>query len=411
MKEKIFSFIDNSIDIAVELQTELCKRPAVSPESEGEGELLKCEFLEGWLKQNGITDLVRYDSPDPRAKGGVRPSLLATIPGKDKNLPRFWVMSHLDVVPPGEMSLWDSDPWTVRSTGEGKDRKLIGRGVEDNQQGMVSSILAALSYIKQGLVPERDVKLLFVSDEENGSIYGIDWIIKNHPEVFKKDDLMLIPDSGSKDGAAIEIAEKNSLWLKLITRGLQAHGSRPDQGINAHLAGADFALKLFYGLSEKFSAKDPLFEPDYSTFQLTKKEANVPNINTIPGEDVFYFDMRILPCYPIKEVLKEVELIKTDIEKKHKVNIEIVVVQGKESMATSADAPLIAMLSKCIEEVYQVKTKTIGIGGGTVAAFLRNAGIDSAVWARIESSAHQPNEYSLLANLLGDAKIMALMMS
>jgi succinyl-diaminopimelate desuccinylase len=67
-------------------------------------------------------------------------------------------------------------------------------------------------------------------------------------------------------------------------------------------------------------------------------------------------------------------------------------------------------LAKTVEEVYGIKTKTIGIGGGTVGAFLRNEGIDSAVWCRIDHSAHEPNEYALLKNILGDAKVMALMM-
>jgi succinyl-diaminopimelate desuccinylase len=45
-----------------------------------------------------------------------------------------------------------------------------------------------------------------------------------------------------------------------------------------------------------------------------------------------------------------------------------------------------------------------------VAACLRNAGIDSAVWARIDHTAHQPNEYALISNILGDAQVMALLM-
>ena len=59
MREKIFTYIDNSAALAVELETELCKRPAISPESGGEGELDKCIFLEGWLKEQGITQLER----------------------------------------------------------------------------------------------------------------------------------------------------------------------------------------------------------------------------------------------------------------------------------------------------------------------------------------------------------------
>jgi len=417
MKDKVFEFIDNSAALAVELQTELCKRPAISPESDGEGELDKCEFLEGWLKAQGINQLERYDAPDSRAKGGVRPSLVATILGADDSGSRLWIMSHLDVVPPGEASLWKTDPWTLvvaeggeRADGTPLGKRVIGRGVEDNQQGLTSSVIAALAMVKQGLKPPRTVKLLFVADEENGSGYGIDWIIKNNPDLFRKDDMVIIPDAGDRDGSAIEIAEKNLIWAKFTTKGLQAHGSRPDQGANAHLAGADLVLRLHYGLSEKFSAKDPLFAPDYSTFQPTKKEANVPNINTIPGEDVFCYDMRILPQYTTNEVLQEVDRIKAEVEAKHGVTISYTLPQQKESKATSPDAPLVKLLSKNVEEVYGVTSKSIGIGGGTVAVFLRNAGIDSVVWCRMDSTAHQPNEYALLDNILGDAKVMALMM-
>jgi len=282
--------------------------------------------------------------------------------------------------------------------------------VEDNQQGLTSSVIAALAFVKQGLKPSRTVKLLFAADEENGSDYGIGWIMENNPGLFRKEDMVVIPDGGDSDGSSIEVAEKNLVWARFTTSGLQSHGSRPDQGVNAHLAGADLALRLHYGLSEKFSARDPLFEPDYSTFQPTKKEANVPNINTIPGEDVFCYDMRILPRYPASEVLQEVDRIKAEVEAKYGVTITYTLAQQKESLPTSHDAPLVKLLSRNIEDVYGVKSKPIGIGGGTVAAFLRNAGIDSAVWCRMDTTAHQPNEYALLDNILGDAKVMALMM-
>ena len=105
MKDKIFSFIENAAAVAIELETELCKYPAISPVNGGEGELDKCIFLEGWLKAHGIDRLERFDSPDPKAKGGVRPNLIATIPGKSAGTDCLWIMSHIDVVPPGEASL------------------------------------------------------------------------------------------------------------------------------------------------------------------------------------------------------------------------------------------------------------------------------------------------------------------
>jgi succinyl-diaminopimelate desuccinylase len=408
--------------LAVELETELCKRPAISPESGGEGELEKCEFLETWLKSRGITSLERHDAPDSRAKGGIRPNLIATIHAADEDASNtdrgcLWIMSHLDVVPPGEASLWQGDPWTlrreergVRADGSSTGERVIGRGVEDNQQGLVSSALAVLALINNGIKPARTVKLLFAADEENGSAYGIGWLIKNRPGLFSKNDTALIPDGGDSRGESIEVAEKNLVWVKFSTHGKQAHGSTPDLGANAFLAGSELALSLHEGLSAAFGDHDSLFDPDYSTFQPTKKEANVPNINTIPGEDVFYMDMRILPRYPVHEVLKEVDRIKGEVEAKHRVKIDYSFNQRMESKPTAADAPFIKMLSKTVAEVYGVKPKPVGIGGGTVGAYLRNEGIDAAVWCRIDDTAHQPNEYALIENILGDAKVMALLM-
>ena len=410
MKNKLFSWIDNSIELAVELETELTKRPAVSPDSGGEGELDKCVFLEKWLRDHGITKLERYDAPDSRAKGGVRPNLIATIDGSDDGKDgRLWIMSHIDVVPPGEEKLWDSDPWTVVRTKGSSGLKLTGRGTEDNQQGLVSSVLASLAFTKQGIKPARTVKLLFAADEENGSAYGIGWLVKNHGDLFQKNDMALVPDGGDPKGECIEVAEKNILWVRFVTRGKQTHGSRPDAGANAFLAGADLALRLHYELSQKFCERDPMFDPDYSTFQPTKKEANVPNINTIPGEDVFCMDMRVLPRYPTSSVFAEIDRIKTDIGKKYHVTVEYSLSQKTESKPTDVNAPIVKLLTKAAAGVYGVNPRPIGIGGGTVAAFLRNIGIDSAVWTKTEETLHQPNEYVLVDNIIGDAKVMALL--
>ncbi|WP_461246597.1 M20/M25/M40 family metallo-hydrolase [Treponema sp. R6D11] len=172
MKEKIFSYINNSTELAVELETELTKRQAIAPESGGDGELEKCLFLEDWLKAHGITQLERFDAPDDRVKSKLRPNLIATINGSDENKGRLWILSHLDVVPPGEKKLWNSDPWTVIRKDDSLGSRVIGRGVEDNQQGLVSSVLTALAFTSQGLKPSRTIKLLFAADEEVGSLGG-----------------------------------------------------------------------------------------------------------------------------------------------------------------------------------------------------------------------------------------------
>ncbi|MDR0550699.1 MAG: M20 family metallo-hydrolase [Spirochaetaceae bacterium] len=424
--DAVYKWIDEHRALAVELERELCKRPAVSPDSGGEGELDKAEFLQNWLREHGITAQERYDAPCANAKGKCRPNLIAKIDGgAPSNSGSLWFIAHLDVVPPGEASLWHSDPWTLIIKGKdgtplGTDYqkqydalrglRLVGRGTEDNQQGLCAACLAALALLAAGRKPKREVRLLFAADEECGSVYGIDYLLKNHPGLFTKADAALIPDSGAADGLEIEVAEKNMLWLRARTAGKQTHGSRPDLGANAHLAAADFALTLHNELSKTFNKRDPLFDPPYSTFEPTKREANVPNINTIPGDDILYFDMRILPCYTNAEVLQKTEEIQREIEKKYGVQIELSLAQTHESPATGVDAPLVLALSREIQAVYGGKARPVGIGGGTVAAFLRNVGIDAAVWSRLDDTAHQPDEYALLDNIISDAKVMAGLM-
>jgi succinyl-diaminopimelate desuccinylase len=399
--ERLFAFIDGCRDMAVELEREMCARPAVSPVSGGTGELDKALYIEDFLRKNGITDMVRIDAPLAEAKGGVRPNVIATIPGKNDEA-RFWLIGHLDVVPPGDLSLWSGDPWKLAVDGD----VLTGRGVEDNQQGICSSIIAALAFVKNGIVPERTVKLLFVADEENGSDYGIGYLMRNNPSLFRPSDMALIPDSGNAEGSEIEIAEKNLLWLKITVEGKQAHGSRPDLAINAHRVHAELvcALQALYGC---FDAADSLFDPPHSSFEPTKIEANVPNVNTIPGSSTFYMDCRVLPCYPLKEVLLAFGRIFETVEKKHGVKIRFYVEQMQESPATQAESPLVKRLSKSIGTVLGVTPKLIGIGGGTVAAYLRRAGIDSVVWSKLGDNAHKVNETALVSNILSEAKVTA----
>ena len=400
---EVSSYMKEKRALAVELESLLTSHPALAPESGGEGELAKCQALEEKLRELGFANFEHIDAADSRVPSGVRPNLIVTVPGRRRDA--LWVMSHLDVVPPGELSLWQTDPWTVAE----RDGKLYGRGVEDNQQGMVSSILAALYFIESGIVPERAIKLLFVADEENGNVYGITHVLESADGgkgLFSHGDYIVIPDSGDPAGETIEIAEKSVLWLDVLVRGKQAHGSRPDLGINAHHAGAALLLKL-HALEELFCARDELFEPPYSTFQATRKTANVPNINTIPPEDFFSMDCRILPSYSLDEVRGAVKAAVSDVEAEFGVSVEVKEAQAVSSRAVDAASPVVAALSAAVRDTLGVECRPVGIGGGTVAAYLRNAGFDAVVWGIIDEVAHQPNEYCLIESLLKEAAVLA----
>lgn len=391
-------FLADKKNEIVELQTLLTSIPAIAPEGGGDGEEKKAVALENWLRQKGFEKITRYEIPDERVSAGVRPSIQAEIPGKKDDF-CIWVIAHIDVVPVGDIKLWNTNPWKVVE----KDGKLFGRGVEDNQQGLCSAVFAALYYLENKIQPEHTIKLLFAADEENGSLFGTIPLVQKG--IFHKNDLVLIPDGGDSQGQTIEIAEKNLLWLEITVEGKQTHGSRPDSGANACLAASDLTVRL-NSLEKYFDKTDDLFEPNYSTFQPTKRLANVDSINIIPGKDVFCMDCRILPCYTLEEVLQKIDEICREVEKNHGVKISYKTPQKSQSPATKKDALVAQKLAQCIKKVHGIEPEFIGIGGGTVGAELRREGIDAVVWSTLDDQAHQPNEYCKIENLCKDAETL-----
>jgi len=393
--------IDGYRDEVIRLQTELCKRQALDPTSGGKGEEEKAQFLQGYLEKMGLK-VKRYDAPDARVPNGKRPNLITYLEGETDG-PRLWIISHTDVVPPGDLGLWSGDPWKVRVDGD----RLIGRGVEDNQGGLTASVMTAKAFIDAGVKPKIPIAFGFVADEETGSVYGLQYLIKEHKSLFKKGDLIIIPDSGNPTGTEIEVAEKSILWIKFRTIGKQTHGSMPATGINAHKASAWFTVRMD-SLYKTYKKRDPLFHPSNSTFEPTKKDSNVPNINTIPGDDVLYFDCRVLPDYKISAVLKTIKAIARETEKKFKVKIEITLQQKEEAAPpTDPKSPVAVAISSAVKELRKKTPKTIGIGGGTVAKYLREAGFPCVVWCTMDEQAHKPDEYVRISHILSDAKVFA----
>jgi succinyl-diaminopimelate desuccinylase len=400
-----FKNIDNNLEALrpemIEMQKKLTAFAAVGPDSGGPGEAEKADWLKQWLDDNGFPEVREYNAPDDRVPAGYRPNLFTVIPGKDTSK-TVWILAHTDVVPEGDLSKWQTDPYEVVE----KDGKLYGRGTEDNQQGLVSGVFAAKALLDSGETPDFNVGIALVADEETGSIYGLDYVVEKYPDIFGKDDIVIVPDAGSADSTFIEVAEKSILWLKIQTFGKQCHASTPDAGINAFVAASNLVVRL-NKLHDLFPHNDPVFDPPISTFQPTKKEANVPNVNTIPGDDVFYLDCRVMPEYDLADIKKAVREMADGIEAEFGVKIDIGTTQDNQAApSTPDDAEVVKILQKGIKDVYNADGKPIGIGGGTFAAFLRHRGINVAVWSTLDDMCHQPNEYCVIDYMVNDAKVM-----
>ncbi|WP_048152662.1 M20 family metallo-hydrolase [Palaeococcus ferrophilus] len=411
--KKVTQEVEKLRDEMVNTLMELIKIPAMSPDYGGEGEYDKAQKLLEIITDWPFDKVEVYEAPDERAKKGVRPSILAYYYGQEgEKSPRLWILTHLDIVPPGDLSKWESDPFkpVVR------DGKIYGRGSEDNGQSLVASLYAVRALMNLGIRPKRTVVLAFVADEETGSKYGVEWLMKNHPELFRKDDLVLVPDGGNEDGTFIEVAEKSILWFKLKVRGKQVHASMPDKGLNAHHVALDLAYHLDKLLHEKYNKRNELFEPPESTFEPTmvKNPADSPNI--APGEHEVVFDCRVLPEYSLDEVLNDVKALAEEVKARYRKEIEGMVLPEIEiEILQRLDAPaptdpkgeIVVLLKEALKKLRGKDAKVGGIGGGTFAAYFRKLGIPAVVWATLDEMAHQPNEYAKIENLVEDAKVMA----
>ena len=399
---KIYQVIDAYRDIIISLQRDLTARVALGPLNGGSGEHEKVDFIHHLLRDMKPEMIQEIHAPDEKAQNGYRPNLIARWEGIQKS-PVVWVLAHADIVPPGNLSLWECDPYKIKVDGD----RIIGRGVEDNQHGFVSAFLALKAILDSGVRLKRSVGLIVVADEETGSRYGLSYILKHHGGIFSPEDLIIVPDAGNEDGTMIEVAEKSMLWMKFTVNGRQCHASTPQKGKNS-LVGAARLILALAELKEKFASTNPLFSPPVSTFEPTKFLANVSNVNTIPGKETFYMDCRILPEHNVDDVIETARQIASMVAAETKLHIEVESEHRHDAPSpTPATAPVVGALKKAVMTVTGREAKPMGIGGGTVAAFFREAGLPAAVWSTCPDTAHQPNECCLISHVITDAKVFA----
>lgn len=403
LSERLRWRVEGYRNVMVDFQRDLTAINAIGPENGGDGEWQRAGFLRDALVALGLGHPRELNSTDPRVYPGQRPNLVLLCEGEHDG-PKVWVMAHLDTVPPGDLSLWQSPPFEAVV----RDGRIYGRGTEDNQQGLVAMVFGLRAVLEEGLRPTTDVGLLFVSDEETGNVHGLKHVLRVAPELFDPQDLIVVPDFGSPNGDLLEVAEKSVLHVRFDLSGRQAHASMPAHGVNAHRAAAHLVVRLDEELHSTFALEDVSFDPPTSTFEPTRREANVPNVNTIPGTDRFWFDCRILPSIQLEEVKRVIESIAHDVASRF--SVQVAVSYPSEHPAappTPPDAPVVRALASAVRQVRGVEPKTIGIGGGTVAAEFRRRGLPAVAWSTCDATAHQPNEYCVIDNMVADALVLA----
>ena len=119
----------------------------------------------------------------------------------------------------------------------------------------IAQFLAFVAIAQSGVVLNRDLVFMASADEEAGGFFGVDWVIKNHPEAFEGIGYLL-NEGGSgllNEGVkvfAIEVTQKVPVWLKISAEGEPGHGSypRPESSVT----------KLLKALNQLQSAPFPI---------------------------------------------------------------------------------------------------------------------------------------------------------
>jgi acetylornithine deacetylase len=172
----------------------------------GAGEAAIARFVANWLERAGLA--VEIDEPVPG-----RPSVVAIARGTGGGR-SLMLNAHMDTVGVAGMER-PHDPVVQGS-------RLYGRGAFDMKGGLAAIMFAAAAAKNQQL--RGDVILTAVSDEEYASI-GTASIVKR----WHADAAIVTEPTGLE----ICIAHKGFIWLEIETRGIAAHGSLPDLGVDA----------------------------------------------------------------------------------------------------------------------------------------------------------------------------------
>jgi len=393
----IFERIEGSRDDIVDVMCKMIRIPALAPVNGGNGEGERADMLLSLLKD--FDEIVRDDVIDDTDPTVMRPNILARKHGPGKGT--VWLIAHMDTVPAGDLQDWDTDPFDPTV----KDGRIYGRGTEDNGQAIVSALFAS-KFIPKEILKNRSIGVAYVADEETSSKMGIEYLIRKG--YFSKDDVFIVPDWGSPKGDLIDVSEKNLIWLQFDITGISVHGSTPDAGVNAFKVGTRFLTDLLDTFDRKYSDKDDLFEPPVSTFEPTKSEQTVMNVNTIPGNYSFSMDIRPIPKYSPDDIL----FTAMEVARKHEAysgaKIDIIEIQRHVSgKMSSTESKEFKALMESIESVMGICPRPIGVGGATCANFFRLEGYDAYVWEYGGGTLHGPNEYVEIDNIITDAKVFA----
>lgn len=370
----------------VALLERLIACPSVTPEEAGALNLLQAEL-----------EAIGFAVTRLRFEGdGSYPvdNLFATRGAEGR---RLLFAGHTDVVPPGDVAHWTSDPFTPRLA----DGKIFGRGAADMKSG-IAAFVAACAAIP---ADAGTIHLAITNDEEADAINGTDKLVRWMAENGHGFDFAVVGEPSSTEilGDSIKIGRRGSFSGKVTVTGTQGHVAYPHKANNplpvlAAVATALSAPKLDGG-TEHFPA---------SNLELTTIDVGNPVSNVIPMSGMLRFNIRYNDLWTpqtleqwVRARIAEVDAAGTLIDFE---------VSGVPSRAFLS--PLSADIEKLSAVIFERNGKApeYSTGGGTSdARFIAQYG-PVVECGLVGPSMHKADEHIALSDLTGLTEIYAAFM-
>jgi acetylornithine deacetylase/succinyl-diaminopimelate desuccinylase family protein len=310
-----------------------------------------------------------------------------------KGKPRMLLSCHMDTVPAGEG--WDSNPFKARVDGD----KIYGRGAVDNKGPLVGILMAAKTLKKVEASLRGQVIVACVADEEAGSKLGMKYLLD---ECGMTAEYAIVPDI-EHELRKIDVAEKGLLFLKIISYGKQAHGSAPDEGINAVWNMLDF-LEMLKKYKMKFKKHSLLSAPTLNLGVIKGGEAT----NIVPARCDAHIDIRYLPSQKSLDIISDVRKMLAVVKRRNrKAKFTLEVIDDQKPVAVEGGA-LIDMIKRHVKAVTGKQAELIGISGTTLVKPLAAAGVTAVGFSPGKGLAHMSNEYISIKELVNFSEIIVL---
>lgn len=155
-----------------------------------------------------------------------RAALYARLRGDGSRRP-ILLLSHIDVVPAIARD-WRSPPFAARMV----NGELYGRGTVDTKSLGIEELFTLVALKQTAARLHRDVILLATPDEENGSRWGMGWIMRHRRGLIAHAEYVINEGGGVQQFehrhlVMIEVAQKVPLWVRVIATGHSSHAAVP----------------------------------------------------------------------------------------------------------------------------------------------------------------------------------------